>query len=90
VSEGEAWESHRRFTLRHLRDFGFGKNRMENLIMEEVTEVLSSFKNQLDRPLVVDRNFTLAVLNALWTITSGERLPQNDKLLHNLLESAIT
>jgi hypothetical protein len=44
----------------------------------------------LDRPLVVDRNFTLAVLNALWTITSGERLPQNDKLLHNLLESAVT
>ncbi|CAG7725411.1 unnamed protein product, partial [Allacma fusca] len=35
VSEGQEWVEQRRFTLRHLRDFGFGKNLMENLIMEE-------------------------------------------------------
>lgn len=35
-SEGELWEVHRRFLLRQLRDFGFGKSSMESLIMDEV------------------------------------------------------
>ncbi|CAG7731123.1 unnamed protein product [Allacma fusca] len=38
ASEGQEWVEQRRFTLRHLRDFGFGKNLMENLIMEELDD----------------------------------------------------
>lgn len=34
MAEGELWEQHRRFLLRQLRDFGFGKSSMEALIMD--------------------------------------------------------
>jgi hypothetical protein len=56
--------------------------------MDEVTESLNSFKEMVGRPIVVDRNFTIAVLNALWTIVSGKRFPQSDDRLHNLLKNS--
>ncbi len=33
-TEGELWEVHRRFLLRQLRDFGFGKSTMEQLVLD--------------------------------------------------------
>ena len=37
-SEGRTWLEQRRFALRTLRDFGFGKSGMEQMIKEEVTK----------------------------------------------------
>lgn len=36
--EGESWHEQRRYTLRHLRDFGFGR-RFESLEMEIQTQI---------------------------------------------------
>ncbi|XP_049788059.1 farnesoate epoxidase-like isoform X2 [Schistocerca cancellata] len=44
-NDGPAWVQQRRFTLRHLRDFGFGKLSMEGRILEEVEDLLSSIRN---------------------------------------------
>ena len=35
-SQGKEWSEHRRFTLKNLRDFGFGKSSMNEMIFEEV------------------------------------------------------
>jgi hypothetical protein len=34
----------RRFTLKNLRDVGFGKGSMESLIKDEVVDLIDSFK----------------------------------------------
>lgn len=39
-SDGPFWVEQRRFTLRHLRDFGFGKSSMEEFIMEEIEDTI--------------------------------------------------
>ena len=36
LSEGRTWVEQRRFALRTLRDFGFGKQGMEEMTQEEV------------------------------------------------------
>lgn len=86
-SNGATWEAQRRFTLRHLRDFGFGKNSMEQLIMEEVREIVDWMKKEEGHPLEVNRKFSLAVLNSLWMILSGKRFDQHDTTLNDLLDS---
>jgi hypothetical protein len=39
-TEGPYWLELRRFTLRHLRNFGYGKTSMESLIMQEVDDLI--------------------------------------------------
>lgn len=41
-SEGTFWVEQRRFTLRHLRDFGFGKKSVENVIWEEAEDLFET------------------------------------------------
>jgi len=85
-SEEARWESLRRFTLKHLRDFGFRKQHMETLLSNEVKELLSSFKLQTtqDKPFLIHHNFVLPVLNALWVLSAGEKTPQQDTRLEKL------
>ncbi|CAG7727538.1 unnamed protein product [Allacma fusca] len=81
VSSGQEWLDQRRFTLRHLRDFGFGKSVGEDIIMNEVNELLSTFSKSAGTPCSLDRTFQVAVLNTLWMITSGNRYTHDDPKL---------
>lgn len=37
-NEGEFWKTQRKFAIRHLRDFGFGKKTIESVILEEAED----------------------------------------------------
>ncbi len=49
-SNGNLWQSNRRFTLHSLRNLGFGKGSMEELIGEEVIEFISHVKKKNGQP----------------------------------------
>ncbi len=38
-SSGSYWREQRRFLLKNLRDFGFGKNSMESILQDEVSKL---------------------------------------------------
>lgn len=81
-SEGDLWEVHRRFLLRNLRDFGFGKSAMEQLIMDEVTEVISNYNTTQGQPVTnIQKNLRLAFVNGLWTILTSKRFSHDDPKL---------
>ena len=44
----------RRFTLRHLRDFGFGKSKMEALICDEIEDVVNELKQSKEFQVSVE------------------------------------
>ena len=46
-TDGELWKEHRRFTLHVLRDFGLGKNLMQERILGEVTSLIADVKEDL-------------------------------------------
>ncbi|KAK8734238.1 hypothetical protein OTU49_006079 [Cherax quadricarinatus] len=48
---GDKWQELRRFVLRHLRDFGFGKTTCEPMITKEVTELMDHIQQQKGQPI---------------------------------------
>jgi methyl farnesoate epoxidase/farnesoate epoxidase len=43
-SGGQYWKEIRRFMLRNLKDFGFGKSSMESMIQDELAKLCSKLK----------------------------------------------
>ncbi|TRY61580.1 hypothetical protein TCAL_01476 [Tigriopus californicus] len=84
-SKGEEWQEQRRFTLRNLRDFGFGKSGMESLIKMEVEELLEVMETEVGTDVPFNVNFYASVINALWTILNGDRVGLNDPTLQEVI-----
>jgi Cytochrome P450. len=42
------WQDQRRFVLRHLREFGFGRRTMAELVEEEAEQLVKAFQQKLD------------------------------------------
>lgn len=59
----------RRFTLHHLRNFGFGKSATENIIMEEVHKIIN--KLECTNEIEAHHYFFISVLNVTWSIVGG-------------------
>ncbi|XP_069672280.1 methyl farnesoate epoxidase-like [Periplaneta americana] len=83
-SDGPFWVEQRRFTLRHLRDFGFGKKSMEGFILDEVEDILLHMKDL--KVMQVTGLFTVSALNVLWGMIAGIRYERNDERLQDLLK----
>jgi cytochrome P450 len=84
--EGKDWQEQRRFALKNLRDFGFGKGTtMETLINDEVVDLISEFKKELNQPVNLKRRFNAAVLNSLWHMIAGERFAHDDPQMISLI-----
>ena len=65
-ANGQEWQEQRRFTLRNLRDFGFGKVSMESLIQEEVEKCIEMLSQETGKVTKLSLKLNIAILNALW------------------------
>lgn len=90
-TDGELWREQRRFTLRHLRDFGFGTKSLENVMLDEITELADEIRteSQSHPQSVVDMKGKLngSAINILWSIVGGERFRRDDAKFHKLLRA---
>ncbi len=76
----------RRFALRTLRDFGFGRKGMESLIMDEVNEFVNWIARHGGEPISLHGRINLAVVNALLAVLTGERYDHDDPKLGKILK----
>ncbi|XP_065352109.1 methyl farnesoate epoxidase-like [Cloeon dipterum] len=87
-SQGELWREQRRFTLRQLRDLGFGKRSMEGLIHEEVNSLILEVGRMAgaDWSQSVELNKVLGTsgINVLWHVMAGRRYAHGDPKLKEL------
>ena len=71
-----------------LKNFGLGKNALEEIIEEEVDNLLQNIEDHwIDTPLDVYNFFNITVLASLWRIISGESLKMDDSKLIELMSN---
>ncbi|KAL7638034.1 UNVERIFIED_CONTAM: hypothetical protein RMT77_011659 [Armadillidium vulgare] len=84
-SNGSHWLHNRRFLLRHLRDLGMGKSKMEGIIMKEVEGLIEIFKTLTKEPSKLPLSINIAVLNILWELVASHRYDYGDEKLKFLM-----
>ncbi len=86
ASTGITWVEQRRFALHTLRDLGFGKKSMENMIAEEVQDLCKRLEKSNGQPINIRLDFNLAVINSLWAIATSERLDSDDPKIMQVVD----
>ncbi|CAL8127750.1 unnamed protein product [Orchesella dallaii] len=90
-SWGPTWRNLRRFTVRNLRDFGFGKSsQMDSVINEELDKFLEHMRQQIrsapnNTLYGVTDFFHLTFNNVLWRLVSGKSYGYHDPQMMELL-----
>jgi methyl farnesoate epoxidase / farnesoate epoxidase len=77
-SQGDLWQEQRRFTLRHLRDLGFGKRSLEGLIHEEINSLIVNVSRMAGpdwaEPVELYDILGTSGLNVLWHVMAGKEI----------------
>ncbi len=85
-SHGKEWMEQRRFSLKTLRDFGFGKKCMEDVIMSEVDQLCSLIAADGSNS---DENANSIAVCDGDDDNEGMRLKTSDRLCHDLSVSVV-
>ena len=73
ISEGDEWKEQRRFAIRHLRDFGFGKSSMEEMIRDEFLDMAENLRGMEGQEVESKHLFNVNIMNVIWRMMSGSR-----------------
>ena len=78
-NNGEKWSTQRRFALRTLRDFGFGKQSLEKTMNIEIDEIIDEFARDSEHDIKIENQFSFPVINILWQMVAGYRILPGDR-----------
>jgi len=70
---GDSWRELRRFTLQSLRDFGVGKNSLEETIINEVETLSSYIRTNDGAPMSINKPLQKLVANVIYHIIFSKR-----------------
>ncbi|CAG0898534.1 unnamed protein product [Darwinula stevensoni] len=80
-SDGSLWQDNRRFTMRVLRDFGFGKTAaLDSMIQDAALGLCQYLKENKHKPQDFGPRLNLAVLNIIWKMTADLKIKSTDTL----------
>ena len=74
INTGDEWKEQRRFALKHLKDFGFGRSSMEDIIHVELLDLGEYLQSMRGQELETNQLFNFYVMNSLWSMMCGSRL----------------
>ena len=70
-TDGQTWTNQRRFSLKQLRDLGFGKKSLDSVMLEEVDDVIDDMIQK--KNVKMESTFNVAIINVLWQIVASKR-----------------
>uniref|UniRef100_A0A3B3RZZ2 Uncharacterized protein n=1 Tax=Paramormyrops kingsleyae TaxID=1676925 RepID=A0A3B3RZZ2_9TELE len=78
----------RRFALTSLRDFGMGKQQMEEKIIEELHYVTDLFENFKGKPFDITKGLTYSMSNIISSIIFGSRFDYTDPQFQEMVKTS--
>ncbi|XP_066953766.1 cytochrome P450 2B1-like [Macrobrachium rosenbergii] len=85
-TSGDVWKNQRRFTLRALKDQGFGKHSLEPIMQSELVELGQYLASKQKEKVPVGLLFNTSIINVIWAMVMGKRFSHGDKRLHELAD----
>lgn len=92
LTDGDTWKEQRKFLIKHLKEFGFGRRGMGEIAFYEAGHMVKDVRNLMvnnNSAIVQMHNFfSTYILNTLWTMMAGIRYQRDDPemiLLQNIL-----
>jgi cytochrome P450 len=70
---GEEWKEQRKFSLRVLHHLGFGKQEVEDAILDEVEDLIRRIDVDSHKPIAVHRRLGSSVSNVVTLLITGKR-----------------
>ncbi|RVE46694.1 hypothetical protein evm_008657 [Chilo suppressalis] len=83
-ADGPLWREHRNFTVKQLRNIGFGKTAMGNDIQCVLANIIDYIGRNNDKPINPMSIMPTAVMNMIWKYVAGEQI--NEERLAFLLD----
>ncbi|XP_016381157.1 cytochrome P450 2K16 [Sinocyclocheilus rhinocerous] len=87
-ANGESWREMRRFALTNLRDFGMGKKKIEEKIIEETCHLLEEFEKFEGKPFETTRLMNYAASSVISSIVYGRSFKYTDPQLRCMVDRA--
>uniref|UniRef100_A0A671PSR2 Cytochrome P450 2J6-like n=1 Tax=Sinocyclocheilus anshuiensis TaxID=1608454 RepID=A0A671PSR2_9TELE len=83
---GPCWKDHRRFALMTLRNFGLGKQSMEERILEEISHLVADLDKNAGGTVNPQNMFHNVASNVIGLVLFGSRFDYNNKFLQQYIK----
>ncbi|XP_065147826.1 cytochrome P450 2F2-like isoform X1 [Paramisgurnus dabryanus] len=83
---GSGWKEHRRFALMTLRNFGLGKQTMEERILGEISHIVDKLDKAVGSSINPQTMFHNAASNIICMVLFGARFDYDDEFLKHFIE----
>ena len=89
ATKGKFWQEQRRFTLKSLKDLGFGRNKLDYIIHEEVNILIEDLISRSGTgDVLMGDIFNFPIVNILWQIVASKRydpnLPESKSMMRDV------
>lgn len=90
LTDGDFWQEQRRFVVKHLKDFGFARRGMIEIVQNEAEflheDIFNMIENTKEKKAIIQMHglFSMPVLNTLWVMMAGNRQSQDNRKLREL------
>ena len=88
---GPLWQEQRRFAVKHLKDLGFGKQKLDTIIQDEARDLIEDFVLKSKQgDVLFDKDFNFPIINILWQLVASKKFevdhPESKAMMSKVME----